>query len=157
MHAGKKKLKDLLQQSDNRACADCGAHDPKWASPTIGVFICLKCCGGHRLLGPNISKVPSTLISCNLLPGEGISFLENYENGHSPKPFSNLTTLRVLGTARDAFGSPRVHLRRVAVMGYFSNESKQQLLLLLLLKQPSRFDSYFSNESKQPLLLLFFF
>ncbi|KAM0054855.1 putative Arf GTPase activating protein [Helianthus debilis subsp. tardiflorus] len=62
MSSGKKKLKDLLQQSDNRTCADCGAHDPKWASPTIGVFICLKCCGGHRLLGPNISKVLSVTI-----------------------------------------------------------------------------------------------
>lgn len=30
-YVGKKKLKDLLQQSDNRTCADCGAHDPKWA------------------------------------------------------------------------------------------------------------------------------
>ncbi|KAK1422857.1 hypothetical protein QVD17_18146 [Tagetes erecta] len=61
-YAGKKKLKDLLQQSDNRTCADCGAHDPKWASPTIGVFICLKCCGVHRTLGPNVSKVLSVTI-----------------------------------------------------------------------------------------------
>lgn len=30
-YAGKNKLKDLLQQSDNRTCADCGARDPKWA------------------------------------------------------------------------------------------------------------------------------
>lgn len=62
MSSGKKKLKDLLQQSDNRTCADCGAPDPKWASPTIGVFICLKCCGVHRTLGPNISKVLSVAL-----------------------------------------------------------------------------------------------
>ncbi|XP_076949029.1 ADP-ribosylation factor GTPase-activating protein AGD12-like [Bidens hawaiensis] len=62
MSSGKKKLKELLQQSDNRTCADCGAHDPKWASPTIGVFICLKCCGVHRSLGPSISKVLSVTI-----------------------------------------------------------------------------------------------
>lgn len=60
--SGKKKLKDLLHQSDNRTCADCGAPDPKWASPTIGVFICLKCCGVHRTLGPNISKVLSVTL-----------------------------------------------------------------------------------------------
>ncbi|GKC02744.1 ADP-ribosylation factor GTPase-activating protein AGD12-like protein [Tanacetum coccineum] len=60
--SGKKKLKDLLHQSDNRTCADCGAPDPKWASPTIGVFICLKCCGVHRQLGPNISKVLSVTL-----------------------------------------------------------------------------------------------
>jgi hypothetical protein len=28
---GKRRLKDLLLQSDNRFCADCGAPDPKWA------------------------------------------------------------------------------------------------------------------------------
>ncbi|XP_071716456.1 ADP-ribosylation factor GTPase-activating protein AGD12-like [Rutidosis leptorrhynchoides] len=60
--SGKKKLKDLLQQSDNRTCADCSAPDPKWASPTIGVFLCLKCCGVHRTLGPNISKVLSVAL-----------------------------------------------------------------------------------------------
>ncbi|KAL9994955.1 putative Arf GTPase activating protein [Helianthus debilis subsp. tardiflorus] len=62
MSSGKKALKDLLQQSDNRNCADCGAPDPKWASPTIGVFICLKCCSVHRSLGPNVSKVLSVTI-----------------------------------------------------------------------------------------------
>ena len=25
------KLKQLLQQPDNRVCADCGARDPRWA------------------------------------------------------------------------------------------------------------------------------
>ncbi|XP_071701109.1 ADP-ribosylation factor GTPase-activating protein AGD12-like [Rutidosis leptorrhynchoides] len=60
--SGKKKLKDLLQQSDNRTCADCNAPDPKWASPTIGVFLCLKCCGVYRTLGPNISKVLSVAL-----------------------------------------------------------------------------------------------
>lgn len=28
---GKKRLKDLLLQNDNRFCADCAAPDPKWA------------------------------------------------------------------------------------------------------------------------------
>lgn len=26
-----RKLRELLQKSDNRVCADCGAPDPKWA------------------------------------------------------------------------------------------------------------------------------
>ncbi|KAI3681189.1 hypothetical protein L6452_35974 [Arctium lappa] len=62
MSSGKQKLKDLLQQSDNRTCADCGAPDPKWASPPIGVFVCLKCCGVHRTLDPSISKVLSVTL-----------------------------------------------------------------------------------------------
>ncbi|PKI42226.1 ADP-ribosylation factor GTPase-activating protein AGD12-like [Punica granatum] len=60
--SGKKRLKDLLLQSDNRVCADCGAPDPKWASANIGVFICLKCCGVHRSLGTHISKVLSVTL-----------------------------------------------------------------------------------------------
>ncbi|XP_065621942.1 ADP-ribosylation factor GTPase-activating protein AGD12 isoform X2 [Quercus suber] len=60
--SGKKRLKDLLLQKDNRYCADCGAPDPKWASANIGVFICLKCCGVHRSLGTHISKVLSVTL-----------------------------------------------------------------------------------------------
>ncbi|KAL3741365.1 probable ADP-ribosylation factor GTPase-activating protein AGD13 isoform X2 [Eucalyptus grandis] len=60
--SGKRIIKDLLNQSDNRFCADCGAPDPKWASANIGVFICLKCCGVHRSLGTHISKVLSVTL-----------------------------------------------------------------------------------------------
>ncbi|GAB2280857.1 Probable ADP-ribosylation factor GTPase-activating protein agd13 [Dionaea muscipula] len=60
--SGKRRLKDLLIKAENRACADCGASDPKWASANIGVFICLKCCGVHRSLGTHISKVLSVTL-----------------------------------------------------------------------------------------------
>ncbi|CAH9077094.1 unnamed protein product [Cuscuta epithymum] len=60
--SNKRRLKELLLQSDNRVCADCGAPDPKWASANIGVFICLKCCGVHRSLGTHISKVLSVTL-----------------------------------------------------------------------------------------------
>ncbi|XP_052179416.1 ADP-ribosylation factor GTPase-activating protein AGD12-like [Diospyros lotus] len=57
--SGRRRLKELSLQRDNRACADCGAPDPKWASANIGVFVCLKCCSVHRSLGTRISKVLS--------------------------------------------------------------------------------------------------
>ncbi|KAF8101359.1 hypothetical protein N665_0206s0038 [Sinapis alba] len=60
--SGKRRIRELLTQSDNRVCADCGALDPKWASANIGVFICLKCCGVHRSLGTHISKVLSVTL-----------------------------------------------------------------------------------------------
>ncbi|XP_024361232.1 probable ADP-ribosylation factor GTPase-activating protein AGD13 [Physcomitrium patens] len=56
------KLKKLLQQPDNRLCADCRAPYPKWASTSIGVFICTKCYEVHRDLGAHIS----TVVSVNL-------------------------------------------------------------------------------------------
>ncbi|KAL3632362.1 ADP-ribosylation factor GTPase-activating protein agd12 [Castilleja foliolosa] len=60
--SGKRRLKELMVQQDNRVCADCSAPDPKWASANIGVFLCLKCCGVHRSLGPHISKVLSVTL-----------------------------------------------------------------------------------------------
>lgn len=60
--SGRRRLKDLLHQKDNRVCSDCNAPDPKWASANIGVFICLKCCGVHRSLGTHISKVLSVTL-----------------------------------------------------------------------------------------------
>ncbi|XP_017607183.1 probable ADP-ribosylation factor GTPase-activating protein AGD13 isoform X2 [Gossypium arboreum] len=60
--SAKIKLRGLLNQPDNRTCADCGAPDPKWASANIGVFLCLKCCGVHRSLGTHISKVLSVAL-----------------------------------------------------------------------------------------------
>ncbi|CAA0827577.1 ADP-ribosylation factor GTPase-activating protein AGD12 [Striga hermonthica] len=60
--SGKRRLKKLMVQLDNRVCADCGAPDPKWASANIGVFLCLKCCGVHRSLGTHVSKVLSVTL-----------------------------------------------------------------------------------------------
>lgn len=44
---------------NNRWCADCGAPDPDWASVSLGVVLCIQCCGVHRSLPPHISKVKS--------------------------------------------------------------------------------------------------
>ncbi|GMI93204.1 ARF-GAP domain 12 [Hibiscus trionum] len=60
--AHNRRLRNLLNQSDNRVCADCGAPDPKWASTNIGVFICAQCCGVHKSLGPHVSKVISVAL-----------------------------------------------------------------------------------------------
>ncbi|CCD22421.1 GTPase-activating protein AGE2 NDAI_0A02630 [Naumovozyma dairenensis CBS 421] len=56
----KKALSALLRDPGNSNCADCKIQShPRWASWSLGVFICIKCAGVHRSLGTHISKVKS--------------------------------------------------------------------------------------------------
>lgn len=52
-------LRELVQETTNKTCADCLAKGPRWASWSLGVFICIRCAGIHRNLGVHISKVKS--------------------------------------------------------------------------------------------------
>ncbi|XP_062401112.1 arf-GAP with dual PH domain-containing protein 2-like isoform X2 [Sardina pilchardus] len=51
-------LLEMVKQSNNSFCADCGAPEPDWASYKLGVFVCMSCSGTHRDL-PDISRIKS--------------------------------------------------------------------------------------------------
>jgi hypothetical protein len=57
-----KALEMLRENPDNNYCADCGEKAPEWSSISLGIMICLNCCGIHRSLGVHISKVRSATL-----------------------------------------------------------------------------------------------
>lgn len=58
----KKILEALLKQPENKTCADCGTAAPRWASATLGVFLCMPCAGIHRKIGTHVTFVRSVTL-----------------------------------------------------------------------------------------------
>ncbi|KAF2187504.1 ArfGap-domain-containing protein [Zopfia rhizophila CBS 207.26] len=53
------KLLEIQKTNGNNVCVDCNAPSPQWASPKLGIFMCLSCSGIHRGLGVHISFIRS--------------------------------------------------------------------------------------------------
>ncbi|KAI8890347.1 Arf GTPase activating protein [Backusella circina FSU 941] len=52
-------LNELFKLPGNDQCADCTYKNPRWASYSLGVFLCIRCASLHRKMGTHISKVKS--------------------------------------------------------------------------------------------------
>ncbi|ORE04036.1 ArfGap-domain-containing protein [Rhizopus microsporus var. microsporus] len=52
-------LNELCQMEENRRCADCLAPSPRWASYSLGVFLCIRCASLHRKMGTHVSRIKS--------------------------------------------------------------------------------------------------
>ncbi|KAI8065195.1 hypothetical protein BC940DRAFT_334861 [Gongronella butleri] len=54
-----RKINELIRLPGNSQCADCCAKNPRWASYSLGVLLCMRCASLHRKMGTHISKVKS--------------------------------------------------------------------------------------------------
>ncbi|KAG0250753.1 hypothetical protein DFQ27_009219, partial [Actinomortierella ambigua] len=72
-------LNELLKIPVNTICCDCGASNPKWASTSIGCFLCMRCCSIHRKMGTHISKIKS--VTLDAWTQEEIDNMKNRGNG----------------------------------------------------------------------------
>ncbi|KAI9314962.1 hypothetical protein BX666DRAFT_1965134 [Dichotomocladium elegans] len=52
-------LLELLKLPGNDRCADCNSRNPRWASYSLGIFLCIRCAGLHRKMGTHVSRVKS--------------------------------------------------------------------------------------------------
>ncbi|ORX52358.1 Arf GTPase activating protein [Hesseltinella vesiculosa] len=68
-------LNDLLKIPGNEYCADCRSRNPRWASHSLGVFLCVRCAGFHRKMGTHISRIKS--ISMDKWTPEQIESMKN--------------------------------------------------------------------------------
>lgn len=80
-----KYLLVLLNQPENRNCADCLAKGPRWASANLGVFVCIKCSGIHRSLGVHISQVRS--VSLDKWTPEQLETMKRIGNGKAAEVY----------------------------------------------------------------------
>ncbi|CAI7743284.1 unnamed protein product [Closterium sp. NIES-54] len=54
--AHQQQLKALLRAPGNESCADCGGRFPRFASVSLGVFLCSRCYGIHRAIGVHVTR-----------------------------------------------------------------------------------------------------
>ena len=52
-------MKNILSVPSNQYCFDCGSRRPRWASPYLGIILCMECAGRHRNYGTHISFIKS--------------------------------------------------------------------------------------------------
>mmetsp|Transcript_34201 Transcript_34201/g.30932 ORF Transcript_34201/g.30932 Transcript_34201/m.30932 type:complete len:233 (-) Transcript_34201:660-1358(-) len=87
---------ELLSRPENQVCADCTNKGPTWVSIDYGVFLCMRCSGVHRQLGPHITRVRSTKLdswkkeNIEILAAVGNKLANDYYEFKLPKGFSRL-------------------------------------------------------------------
>uniref|UniRef100_A0A672P954 ARF GTPase-activating protein GIT2-like n=1 Tax=Sinocyclocheilus grahami TaxID=75366 RepID=A0A672P954_SINGR len=98
-----------IRARNREICADCSAHDARWASINRGVLICDECCSIHRGLGRHSSQVRH--LTQTLWPPSHLQMVKSlYNNGaNSIWEHSLLDPSSIMSGKRKANPQDRVH------------------------------------------------
>ena len=86
-------VKNILSIPSNQSCFDCGNKRPRWASPYLGIVICMECAGRHRSYGTHISFVKS--IDLDKWNKKQLKSLELTGNFYMKKKFEKLNIPKI--------------------------------------------------------------
>ena len=81
-------MKEICSIPSNKSCFDCGSRSPTWASPYLGILICMECAGRHRSYGTHISFIRS--INLDKWNKKQLKSLELTGNLYAKKKFEKL-------------------------------------------------------------------
>ncbi|XP_071088422.1 arf-GAP with Rho-GAP domain, ANK repeat and PH domain-containing protein 1-like isoform X2 [Haliotis cracherodii] len=76
-------LLKVYENDSNRICADCEDDNPHWASINLGVVVCKKCAGIHRMFEANVSKIRSLRMDTRVWTPSLIELMKAIGNDNS--------------------------------------------------------------------------
>jgi len=85
----KSDLSALRRSGGNSKCFDCGASDATWASPKLGIFVCVSCSDVHRAAGAHITCVKN--FSTYLWGPDEVALMKSVGNKNGRELYGNIT------------------------------------------------------------------
>lgn len=105
----------------NSRCVDCGKGNPKWASVSLGVLLCLDCSGRHRSLGTHISFVRSLTMDS----WTHLQLIKMKKGGNtSCQKFLLKNGVNLSGSIKDKYDCPAAELYRQVLNARAENRTE---------------------------------
>lgn len=76
-------LEKVYENDSNRICADCDDKNPHWASINLGIVLCKKCAGVHRMFDTSISKIRSLRMDTRVWTPSLIELMKEIGNANA--------------------------------------------------------------------------